>query len=578
MKSQIVRALWLLSLAISAGLPAVAGAQTGFRPDPVTNYLRNASFQMQDPAFGNQDPLNPSGFGTPEQNPKPAEAAEQPMVITPGMLGNPQDQGLPALPQLERREEPDQQVVVREKYAGWRQAGTERGGAPVESPLRGNWVLIDATGRLSGTVVGNDQVDTTSLPVYLVDRGSVISQTRTNDVGEFSFNNVGEGTYSLVGFGDNAFFAFGFNAIDHKQSLVGKMPDSIRVLGTQNKTTVNLDWIRYFSSNIYFRVIGRHTLKEGTGDPAEFYGIDGISTLAPPAVTATSLDGHDVVLDEAGTLVGRLHFINSANGRPVDVRSARVMLLTGDSVAAATDADNYGVFRFEGIAPGNYSVVAVSADGMGCIGINAVNAGSVPGEPGEDVTGEGSAESGETAPEGTAREGQRIAVDLSLVAPETAGWLNHLATEEAYQRVAGRKIESTAECAPCVNYDLPPTCKKNNGMRNFFSGMNAGFDMMFYGESFQPGYANSSMGGAGMPGCGGCGVPGCSQCQPAVPAPPCGGCGDPNCNQCHPAAPPLPNAWPMESSPSQPLNPETPTPAQPQAVPGPAGTSTFLPH
>lgn len=379
----------------------------------------------------------------------------------------------------------DQKILVREKFAGWNEAGTGTNGDAIGDELRANWVMLGNNGLLQGQVLGGATVNAAKVPVYLLSRGRVLTQTRTDAEGNFSFNNVQQGTYSLVGFGEDAFFAFGFDAIDYAESIQFRMPDKLLVRAVQNKTTINLDWIRYFAPKLQFRVYGRFVSQQGSKDPANLYGLEGISVIPPQSAPATSIQAHPVSLTEDGTLVGRVHQIDELNGRPVDVRGIRAILIQDDKVFGAASTDNYGVFSIPGVSPGFYSIVAVGNDGMGCIGVEVVaNASTENARP----------------------------IDFSLVAPETAGWLNHIATEVAYQRVVGRPRENTTQCQQCGTA-IPPMMNgvcgqcgvcQECGVRTFY-GMCGGC-----GTGCMSGYGGCF--GGGMSGYGGYGGSGTSNC------------------------------------------------------------------
>jgi hypothetical protein len=441
------------------------------------------------------DPANPFPIPT-QQNPQDDEKkTSDPVVIDVDQIRPPgTEQELPTT--LQERG-PGQKVLVNEKFAGWKQAGHGTNGDSTMDTLRSNWVVIGSTGLIRGLVIGN----AAKIPVYLLSGGRVQATTWTDADGAFTFNNVRQGTYSLIGFGEDAFFAFGFNAIEYAEPIADKMPNQITVLAVENSTTLNLDWIRFFAPNVQFRVYGRFISTQGTDDPAWLYGLEGISALPPQAQPSTSILTHPVALSGSGNLKGRVHQIDETNGRPVDVRNTRVMLMQNDNVVAAVTADNYGVFELGSVQPGRYSLVAVGADGMGCIGIDAVD--------------------------GTNNEAAMPA-DFALVSPETIGWLNHTATETAYQRIIGRPRESTdgANCEVCGGLMNNGMCcgecgthgMGNNtarGLKHFWKDVNAFFDVMFYGETFEHnnggngygagGYGNGYQGGGG---------PGCQNCAP----------------------------------------------------------------
>jgi hypothetical protein len=109
--------------------------------------------------------------------------------------------------------------------------------------------------------------------------------------------------------------------------------------------------------------------------------------------------------------------MNSINGRPVDLRSTKVMLLKGDDVIGSTTTDNFGIFQFSGVRPGGYGLVAVGVDGVGSIGIQAAGGAS----PVMDA-------------EGNAGGGEAVPFDFTMVSAETVGWMNHYADEVAYRQ------------------------------------------------------------------------------------------------------------------------------------------------
>jgi hypothetical protein len=435
---------------------------------------------------------------------------------------------------------PAQRVVVREKFAGWKQA--HRDGSGLDDTLRANWVMLSAAGLLEAQIVATQDAEINNVLITLLNRGQVINQTRTNAEGKFSFNNLIEGTYAIVGFGPNTFFAYSLNILDYRESTADAHPSSLLIPVVQNQTTINLDWIRHYASSSQFRIYGRFVSREGTDDPAWLFGRDGLSTHGPASIPSSSVQFHPAILGPTGELAGRIHQIDELNGRPVDVRSIRVMLLDKDEVVSAVTADNFGVFRFDRVSPGQYSLVAAGADGLACIGIEAVNGG-------QDAQ----------------------VLDVALVSPDTVGWLNHVAIETAYQRIVNRKRPSEAgeNCNQFCGDLRHLYCTRNTAFRQFWDSFNQFGDQLFYGESFNYYNGQSGMGGGnggygyGYGGFGNGGV--CNQC---------GGAG---CNTCHPHSvdpyglgvpSPVHQMWPSGSIES-PIFPggAIPSPAMPQIEP-----------
>lgn len=364
---------------------------------------------------------------------------------------------------------PQQSVEVDESRAGWHAAGTGTVQNRLSENLRANWVMVDANGLLRGTVIGFEGAAATDLQVKLLKNGQVVSTTNVNKQGQFSFNNVQQGTYGLVGFGDGQFFAFGFDAIRNSNNPKANAPRSITVMAAPNETTINTDWIAFFAPEVRFRVYGRFASREGSDDPPALYGTEGISVHYPEAVPATTIQSHAATALSDGRLVGRVHQIDSLNGRPVDVRNTRVLLLQNDDVFAATSSDNYGVFEFTDIEPGFYTLVAAGDDGLAAIGLEVVD--SKPGSAND--------------PEFDA---QVVQIDLSLLPSESAGWLLSYALETSYQRALAASAKLSAQRNVC---NCPPNSQAYNQAiiqalqpskrGRFWKRLNKYFDQAFYG-------------------------------------------------------------------------------------------------
>jgi hypothetical protein len=360
------------------------------------------------------DNLTPTGDGEQEGEGSPFEQ-EGPMrpidrsPVTPATSERPDDDEI-------GEEEPEQSVEVNERYAGWEGVG-DIDGVRLSDSLRANWVMLDRNGQFSGTVRGIDGAEVAGMTIFLMNNGRLVKTAAVQADGSFIFTNVQRGAYSFVGWGEKAFFAFGANVINDNPDADESTPTTINCYAFQNETTINTDWIRYYAPNIAYRVYGRYSVEEGEDDPDQLYGFDGLTKNTVVAEPATSIAGTPVSLDSRGRLVGRVHQMNSINGRPVDLRSTKIMLLKGDNVIGSTTTDNFGIFQFTGVRPGGYGLVAVGVDGVGSIGIQAAG-GSSP-----VMDAEGNAGGGEAAP-----------FDFTMVSAETVGWMNHYANEVAYRQ------------------------------------------------------------------------------------------------------------------------------------------------
>lgn len=340
-------------------------------------------------------------------------------------------------PPQDRDPTQDQPVLINAKYAGWGEVTESPNGDRISDTLRGNWIMVDANGRFDGRVVASRDADVTQMNIFLMNKGRLVKQTALNTEGRFEFNNVRQGAYALIGWGNNGFFAFGMNIVAFNPQNNGKVVNTVNATAYQNKTTINTDWINYYASQVNFRVYGRYPTGEGRDDPPELFGFKGVYENVPTSRLATSISSHAVAKTADGRVVGRVHQTNSISGRPVDVRSTKVMLFQGDNVVASTTTDNYGAFAFPQVPDGEYGLTAVGVDGVGMIAIN-VTGGAVANN------------AGEVAPS------LATPVDFTMISSETIGWLNSYASEVAYRRVLmtprpSKPVEGIDDCPYCGN-------------------------------------------------------------------------------------------------------------------------------
>jgi hypothetical protein len=363
----------------------------------------------------------------------PAENQDEPLLIRPDADRTPTR---PFQEPTDDERAPDQVILMNTDFAGWQEAATGVNGGRLSMDLRANWMMIDPNGRFEGQVIPGEGADVANMNIFLLNKGRLVKETFVDEQGRFEFNNVRQGTYAIIGWGPNGLFAFGLNVLGYNPEGSDSTPTTIRATAFQNKTTINTDWIQYFAPAVSFRVFGRYPMGEGQNDSAAFYGFDGLNRYQPKGVGATSISSQPVSQSVDGRLIGRVHQFTSRSGRPVDVRSTKVMLLKNDTVYASTSADNFGVFEFSDVPVGEYGVIAVGADGVGIIGINVV-------EP-------------------TTDSGDKI--DFCMISSETIGWLNNYASEVAYRRALLAKRRPNLKsgqqyCPGCNGYGCQ-TCRK----------------------------------------------------------------------------------------------------------------------
>ena len=322
----------------------------------------------------------------------------------------------------DENEDPDQPFEVNVEFAGWEGAGVGGESGQLSDDIRSNWIMVDSNGRFEGRVVPMDNAVLGDMAIFLLNRGRLVKQEFIDENGMYAFKGVRQGSYALIGWSDGAFFAFGLNILAYTKDSNPQIPNRVTTLAFQNRSTINTDWIKFFAPQVGYRVFGRYPEGEGPNDPEALYGFIGLVENQPDAVPATSISGHNVAKTPDGRLVGRIHQLTSESGRPVDVRSTKVLLMQRDEVYASTTTDNFGVFEFADVPTGRYALMAAGTDGAGLVGMNVVD----NSEPLMD-------EDGELADEDEFDDSQLF--DFTLLSSETMGWLNHYATEVAYRRV-----------------------------------------------------------------------------------------------------------------------------------------------
>ena len=107
----------------------------------------------------------------------------------------------------------DQDVVINSDFAGWESASAEESVSPVAEELRGNWIMVDSTGRFDGRVIAGKHADTANMNLFLMHMGRLVKQTTVDEDGGFVFTNVRQGAYALTGWGPRGLFTFGLNIL-----------------------------------------------------------------------------------------------------------------------------------------------------------------------------------------------------------------------------------------------------------------------------------------------------------------------------------------------------------------------------
>lgn len=248
----------------------------------------------------------------------------------------------------------------------WLEAGIGNGDERIGDIERSHVVTLTQSGTIKGTIssmISNleSRAPLTSMEVFAVQKGNVVSQTTTDSQGNYSLPNLTPGVYSLIARGPDGFLAFGFTALPFdKDNDSFSSLDSVAVASSYNMVDVESRIQSPDQEQI------RSVEKDDKFLAKEF-------SLVSEAVPATSIAVHKVPVLEDGRILGRLHKIK-ADGKSVNVANSDVILLQGEKEIARSISDELGVFEFAKVATGSYSLIASSSLGFAAIGFEVVDA------------------------------------------------------------------------------------------------------------------------------------------------------------------------------------------------------------
>ena len=484
--------------------------------------------QESTPAVPNVQPKQDANQDNTPPPVQGGDSKQEPPKLDDPLRLNLQDQKVPDVgkvgqqaPGVRPRARPAK--VAAEKYAGWREAGEGFNANRLNTGLRSNWIMVDPSGRVDGRIVNYapSQGQKRPMKVHLLNRGLLVNTADVSSGGTFGFSGLKQTTYTLIGISENQFFAFSFDAIQY-QPEIKNAPTSLGVSAMPAPVGFTVAWLDKFAPLVKFRNYGVFETKQTEKDPARLYGLKGLSTFTPKAAPATSIQAHTVSITKDGRVLGRVHQIDSLNGRPVDVLNTTIAITDGTDVVAHTSTDNYGVFEFKDLAPGNYGLFAAGTDGVGAMGIQVV--AYKPGVSG--------------------------VIDFSLATSESIGWINHTLKEEDYlnrilqprPRMNSFNPACGGECGWCSllrslygpqrDYSKSFGCHRDNKL--FHQNCRGG---NCEGGCQSGGCTNGGCNSCGQGGCqsGGCsqrqgGNGQCGQCQGCQSGGQCTGCGQ--CQGC----------------------------------------------
>ena len=354
---------------------------------------------------------------------------------------------LPAIEELAPPQTTDPQPQESEQpgidpgLAGWNEAGR---GAALGSRIRGHWVMVSQTGELTGSVVGNFGNAPGPMDIFALNRGFVKSQTKTDRSGNFRLAGLTQGAYTIVGYSPESFFTYGVQILEFRDG-VKNLPRRIisqAIGGNEKQQTCEI--IQDHSPSVQFKEFGKFSFDESEIGRATHFGFAGLETFDVESFPATSIQTQTIQLESDGVLRGRIHQIDHLTGRPLPVTQTRVMLVEQGELVAQADCNRLGVFEISGLPSGSFALVATGKDGFAAIGIRVSNG------IGSQMSKHSPQPSTSLASSNTRAAARGGYLDLSLVQPESVGWINHYVGEHQFaEALAQPRFRS--DQIPCCN-------------------------------------------------------------------------------------------------------------------------------
>ena len=211
------------------------------------------------------------------------------------------------------------------------------------------WVRITSSGAIRGSVVaivGEEHIKQSKMTVTLVREGQVVATDETDVDGDFMIEKGKPGVYSIVVQGQGQLAVYSLTVLDTETGA--HLPERIEVRTIAPASPRIAELIR--SNTIPTMLEGARIANDPLGDKRAFQ------------------DSCEVVIDEQNGISGTLSRAN-AN---VDLSQTLVYLTVDGREVMRTRAASNGAYRFEGVEPGSYGLVASGPQGIAALGFCAI--------------------------------------------------------------------------------------------------------------------------------------------------------------------------------------------------------------
>jgi uncharacterized membrane protein YgcG len=222
------------------------------------------------------------------------------------------------------------------------------------------WVQLSSDGMLEGQILLPTSSDASlkDVSVAMMSRDGEVFRSKTNSEGEFSIEGIEPGVYALTARGNNTFACCAMHVVSDKGSE--SYPEVARVsVANVDYTVVNTAIIRYLPPNVKSNAASISKAK-----------LEGI---------ADQVIGDDLfrVAQSDGGMKGRLHLAGAIGDDLAGATQTNVFIFKDGMQIDRTLTDEDGMFEIDRIKPGDYSLLAIGAGGVGLIGFELVDESEV---------------------------------------------------------------------------------------------------------------------------------------------------------------------------------------------------------
>ncbi|MEM6777118.1 MAG: carboxypeptidase-like regulatory domain-containing protein [Planctomycetota bacterium] len=227
------------------------------------------------------------------------------------------------------------------------------------------WVHPATPGKLPGKLIlpaADGSFDVVPNAVLLLtDADGQSIKTKSDENGAFSFSDVLPGVYALTARARNAFACCAMHVVPDHMAAADQFPESVEI------SAAAIDFVTIKSSIIRY-------LPPVLNDTRfEIAGAD-LAALSSRVVGGRSFR----VLQTEGGLKGRIHMAGATGSSLNDAQLVNVFLIHEGETVDRVVSNHLGIFEFENVSPGEYSILALGQAGMGMAGFELVDASILP--------------------------------------------------------------------------------------------------------------------------------------------------------------------------------------------------------